>query len=341
MPTKTTLRTRAGTLSVLPLLAMLAGATGAIAGDLNPPAGSVAPTMKTLDQVESRIAIPGGVNPAKFTITQPGSYYLTGNRLHTQGNIGQSIQIMVSDVTLDLNGYAITVTNASGAQYAIADRGDDGSAGSFGIVIKNGVISGAGYDDGGINLSYTFGARVENVSARGITGGTGIYIGEGGLVTDSTAVGCRIGFGGNQAAFMRCSAFNNSQYGFSLYRSSAKDCVANANDEYGFYLNYRASVESCVANDNRPNGFGGGIYVGGDGCRIDSNTFAGNYFGIWLSATAANAIVTRNTVRPGNGGAFGMQNQSAGLFGNNHVAQIVTDPVNQFTTTNPWANFVY
>ena len=55
----------------------------AIAGDLNPPAGSVAPTMKTLDEVEPRIAInavntPGDSNSV-YRISQPGSYYLTGN----------------------------------------------------------------------------------------------------------------------------------------------------------------------------------------------------------------------------------------------------------------------
>lgn len=324
------------TRTVLTTLALALGSCASLAGDLTPPAGAIAPTMKTLDQVEARTPIPGGVNPAKFTITQPGSYYLTGNRLHTQGNIGKSIQIMVSDVTIDLNGFAITVTNASGAQYAIADRGDDGSSGISGVVIRNGVISGAGYDDGGINLSYTTGARVENVTARGITGGTGIYVGSGGLVLDSTAVQCRNGFGGDRATFVRCAAYSNTNAGFSLYRSNARECVANDNFQYGFLLNYRSVVAHSVANDNSS-----GIYASGDGCRVDSNTASGGQWGVFLASNATNTLVTRNTVRQGNGPAYAMQLQAGTNFPNNHVAQIITDPVNQFTNTNPWANLAY
>jgi len=53
------------------------------AGDLNPPPGPVASTMKTLSEVEPRIAVnsintPGDAD-SLFKITQPGSYYLTGN----------------------------------------------------------------------------------------------------------------------------------------------------------------------------------------------------------------------------------------------------------------------
>ena len=334
MPTKTHLRRSAGTLSVLSLVAAMSG--NALGGDLNPPSGTVAPTMKTLDQVESRTPIPGGLNPAKFSITQPGSYYLTGNRLHTQGHVGESIQIMVSDVTIDLNGFAITVTNPSGAQYAISDRGDDGSAGIAGVVIRNGVISGSGYDDGGINLSYTNGARIENVTARGITGGTGIYVGDGGLVIDSSATGCRTGFSGSRTTFLRCAASDNNEIGFNLVHSSAKDCVAINNTDYGFLLNYRATIDSCVAQENHT-----GIYVAGDGCRVDSNSVTGGRWGIFLGGNAVNAIVTRNTVRQGLSSPYGMDLQTPGNFPNNHVAQIVTDPANQFTTTNPWANFAH
>jgi parallel beta-helix repeat protein len=321
-------------LSVLTAIAAMSG--NALAGDLNPPSGAVAPTMKTLDQVEARIPIPGGLNQPRFTITQPGSYYLTGNRLHTQGNIGASIEVMVSDVTIDLSGFAITVTNPSGAQYAIRDRGDDGSSGISGVVVRNGVISGSGYDEGGIGLSYTSGARVESVTARGITGGTGIYVGPGGMVIDSSATGCRTGFGGSNATFLRCAGVGNNDRGFDLFNSSAKECVAINNSDYGFLLNYRATVESSIAKENET-----GIYVVGDGCRVDSNTVSGGRWGIFLGSNAVNTIVTRNTVRQGLSSPYGMNLQTPGNFPNNHVAQIISDPTNQFTTTNPWANFAH
>lgn len=59
------------------------GAGSAEAGDLNPPAGPVSPTHKTLTEIEPRTAISMANTPGDadslFKITQPGSYYLTGN----------------------------------------------------------------------------------------------------------------------------------------------------------------------------------------------------------------------------------------------------------------------
>src|SRR5438105_3055049 len=86
---------------------LVGGAWWVSAGDLNPPAGPVAPTHKTLTEVEPRIAInatntPGDAN-SLFKITQPGSYYLTGNITGVAAKNG--IAIAASGVTLDLNGF--------------------------------------------------------------------------------------------------------------------------------------------------------------------------------------------------------------------------------------------
>ncbi|MBN8616615.1 MAG: hypothetical protein J0L92_38875, partial [Deltaproteobacteria bacterium] len=73
------------------------------------PAGAVSATMKSLAEVEPRTAInstntPGDANSV-YRISQPGSYYLTGN---VQGALGKSgIQITSSNVTLDLNGFSL------------------------------------------------------------------------------------------------------------------------------------------------------------------------------------------------------------------------------------------
>src|SRR5262245_28304173 len=79
--------------------------TVAAAGDLNPPPGPVGATMKTLREVEPRTAINATNTPGDagslFVITQPGSYYLTGN-VTVNGMAG--IKISASNVTIDLNG---------------------------------------------------------------------------------------------------------------------------------------------------------------------------------------------------------------------------------------------
>src|SRR5450631_969089 len=71
-------------------------------GNLTPP-GAPAPTMKTLDQIEARTPI----SSAPFTISTPGSYYLTANLPVTTGN---AIVISANNVTLDLNGFTISST---------------------------------------------------------------------------------------------------------------------------------------------------------------------------------------------------------------------------------------
>src|SRR5678815_4185257 len=77
-------------------------------GLLTPP-GTPAPTMKTLDQVEPRVAINATNTPGDtdslFKITQPGSYYLTGNITGVAGKHG--IAIAASGVTVDLNGFDV------------------------------------------------------------------------------------------------------------------------------------------------------------------------------------------------------------------------------------------
>jgi hypothetical protein len=63
-------------------LLLLGVASHAVAGPLDPPGGPVAPTMKSLDQVEPRIPINAetcpGDDDSVFRIVTPGSYYLTG-----------------------------------------------------------------------------------------------------------------------------------------------------------------------------------------------------------------------------------------------------------------------
>src|SRR5262245_5926864 len=87
------------------LVGLLLALGGAVrAGSLDPP-GAPASTMKPLDQVEPRTAI----TALPITISAPGSYYLTQNLTASTG-----INITVSNVTIDLNGFALTGAATSG-----------------------------------------------------------------------------------------------------------------------------------------------------------------------------------------------------------------------------------
>ena len=87
----------------IPGLIWLTMLTVSAQGPLTPP-GSPAPTMKTLDQIESRTPVQSLAAAAPYSITQPGSYYLTGNITVGSGN---AVVINSDDVSLDLNGFTI------------------------------------------------------------------------------------------------------------------------------------------------------------------------------------------------------------------------------------------
>ncbi len=68
-------------------------------GNLTPP-GAPAPTMKTLDQIDAKLEKRTPISSLPFTISQSGSYYLTGNLSGTSG-----INVNVGNVVIDLNGF--------------------------------------------------------------------------------------------------------------------------------------------------------------------------------------------------------------------------------------------
>lgn len=186
------------------LSTLLAISTAYSQGPLTPP-GAPAPTMKTLSQVEPRTDIKtvAGNNVAEHVITQPGSYYLTGNIGITKSN---GINIQSGGVTLDLMGFRIAKTGGTPG-VAIQITGN----GLKDITIRNGTLAGPGLTDGilelvtddpinvrvsdlnvsgcsnqGIDLGVHPSTSVENCSVSGV-GTVGINAGE---IRNSTAVDC-------------------------------------------------------------------------------------------------------------------------------------------------------
>jgi hypothetical protein len=148
------------------LLGGFAGAAGAAAfaglakaGPLNPPAGAITSTSKPLDELEPRTAVNATNTPGNadyiYRITQPGSYYLTGNVVAQFSKGG--IEIASSDVTLDLMGFAVigaSLTDSGiGTPSAVCDR----------VVVRNGTVTGWSID--GVRISSGTVCVVENVNS--------------------------------------------------------------------------------------------------------------------------------------------------------------------------------
>ncbi len=193
------------------------------------PSAAPAPTMKTLAQIEARTAIPASptvsIAGPHFTISQPGSYYLTGNVQDASGN---GINIDSSNVTLDLNGFAListTVSPAAGSAIELASR-------LRSIVIKNGRITGGAvrtyvgpnvwnstYSDGG----WSHGINDSSSNASGC------------LISHLTVAQCKefgiLLYGG--ACLEHVNATDNGGYGIFASQGSVTNSTATYNGNSG------------------------------------------------------------------------------------------------------------
>ncbi len=146
-------------------------------GSLTPP-GAPAPTMKTLAQIEARTPI----SSAPFTISVPGSYYLTTNLTVSSGD---AITIAASGVTLDLNGFTLSSTANSAAGTGVRFNGSLSDITIANGHIRGGVTNNAGtYGGPGFQYGIAFfsgaplSTRVVGVTVSGCQY-SGIYLGIG------------------------------------------------------------------------------------------------------------------------------------------------------------------
>ena len=251
-----TSRTALATAAMLCVTALAITGMLTHAGPLDPPAGPVAASYKTLTEVEPRIAIssantPGDVSTV-FKITQSGSYYLTSNMTGVATKAG--ILIAADNVTLDLSGF--TMQGVAGSAVGVGTIGNRSN-----ITVCNGTVRNWG--SGGVILPF-----VSSSSTRGFTihhiaaianGAQGIVTAEAGIIEDCTA-SANGGDGiavSNHAIMHNCIATSNGGNGFTMgFGSSATGCLARANSFTGFIIGGGdCSVVACSATLNGQNGF--------------------------------------------------------------------------------------
>lgn len=284
-----------------------------MAGDLNPPAGPVAPTMKTLSDIEPRTALSQATAPGnatnQFRITQPGSYYLTGNIAGVSGK--NCIVIESEGVCLDLNGFKLE--GVTGSLAGIVTNHDF-------VTIRNGYVHNFSV---GVNALESVGARIQNIAStnhdnqaiRASVGAvlencvteystigfdvfesatligctsryaenTGFAIAGGSTLTNCTALNADLGFHlTGPAVLTNCTAQTNFVDGFRIAESAVlTDCVAYDNGGAGFYAIARSRLTRCNARDNQY-----GFFLTEANSVVECTASSNNSNGVYIAGNA-------------------------------------------------------
>lgn len=326
-------------------------------GPLAPP-GPPGPVMKTLQQVEPRTPI----SSLPLTITNSGSYYLTGN-LTAPGTNG--VTVATNDVSLDLNGFVLDGRGGGGGGVRVSGVRTN-------VAVFNGAVAhwpGVGVDASSGRGVYLERLRVVNNGSDGIGSGNNsivqncIVLGNGGvgirggganrikdcvvngngthgIVADqSTIINCEAGLnGGNgidavsESSVIGCRAKGNGTNGVVAFEATLiRDCTLAENVGDGILVRNRCIV---LNNNCRQNGFGSGdgagIRVLNDYNRIEGNNVTTNDRGIDV-AQGGNLIIKNSA--GGNGTNYV-------IVGTQSIGPIIT-ATGTITTNNPWANFEF
>jgi hypothetical protein len=232
-------------------------------GALTPP-GAPAAMMKSLDQIEPRTPVNTNTTPgnpfAQFVISQPGSYYLTGNLTSAGVNNQQLIEIVTNNVTLDLNGFSLLGIQAVVSGYpSVFDSAIFITNNCNNVIVRNGIVSGWG--NNGITTSGA------NSTFEHLTVSDNFF---GGIVCYGNS------------AIKDCLVVSNAWYGVTVNGNGGSLVIDNV----------------IAANDTANQAGVGALSVVSSNNRIEGNHITGNSgHGLWINAdSGVNNIVIRNSV---------------------------------------------
>lgn len=269
---------------VIVLISWMGKPVLSMAGTLNPSA-TPAPTMKTLTEVEPRTSIPGSDTPVSvFTISQSGSYYLTGDRICS----GVGIQVDADDVTIDLMGFTLSGPGSE------MDNGVNMSE-RKNVEVRNGTIRNF-YN--GIYESSSAGKGLRVIGVRSIANILhGVYLNS----TENLIKNCRVSENGISAGSDIYGIFtsNGAEVSGNNVSDNGNSAAAKV---YGIYAAGGARVTGNTVYDN---GDGGnsivyGISTGNSVVVLDNtvyqNGFGANNAVYGIKAGGGNTV-SKNTVR--------------------------------------------
>jgi parallel beta-helix repeat protein len=275
---------------------LLSATSLAWAGPTNPPAGPIASTYKTLQQVEPRTALnatntPGDADSV-FRITQSGSYYLTGN---VTGAVGLSaIKVEADDVTIDLNGFALQ--GVAGSIDGIRP-----GATVTGFAIFNGHISdwggyGVNPTSGSPNFFNMFAMRIENVTVTSCQ--RGISTGRSSVLNNCSVRSCTFEglVAGPGSVVHACVATGNGGDGFvSTEGCTIENCSAQGNTGVG--INVSGQGDTLVTACNSTRNDGGGINMGQQNVVTNSQVAQNGTYGVQIEPNSVieGCQIVRNT----------------------------------------------
>jgi hypothetical protein len=265
------------------------------------------------------------------TISEPGSYRLTGN-LTIPDYYYYAITITSDDVTLDLNGFAISgpvscsgsgssvVCSPSGAWHGI------NASGQSRTVVRNGTVR--GFTSIGIFLgSY---GRVEHVVATS-NGGSGINAGDRSVITDVTSAsnGDSGIYLGNLARVTDSTVTLNRSEGVLCGNGCIlRNNASRLNGLRGFYAGDYSTISNNVAESNE----GNGIRAGNSAVvSLNSSSLNGASGGSQIYAGSA-SLVTGNTVRNASTSGYALSFLNATIgYSNNVIFAVGTGEVQNGT----------
>lgn len=212
-------------------------------------------------------AQPTPITACQTTITNPGSYVLTGN-LQNPNNNASCITVQAYQVTIDMAGFSIRGLGARAGIYSVQPF----------LTVKNGTIRFFGT---GVQ------ANVQGVKLDGVrvyaSHSTGAVLGDDAQVTDSQFItngGDGLDVGAN-AVIERCTFDHNSIYGmFALgVGAMVRESTAANNTSHGIVVDAGATVVSCTAQSNGNTGFIDIAGVNGGTAFMYNSSFSNTIYG--------------------------------------------------------------